>query len=107
MATRPAEEPVENFHLVHDDLTLTAALKVKSSEELERLSTNPHALLLLIHKYLNTEEARPFLLSWEVEAAMVEFCGVPESVRRTAGLLVLVRRFYDSRGYPSEDSVPR
>lgn len=103
----PGRRSTEEFiHLVHSDSTLAAALKGLAPNQLARLSTNPHALLLLIHKYLNTEEARPFLLSEEVEAAMQKFCGVPDAVRRSAGLLVLVGRFH-AGDHAKEGSVPR
>jgi hypothetical protein len=99
--------PEELLHTIHNYLTLGGAEKVRSPKELELLPRNPHALLLLIHKYLNTETARPFLLSDEVEEVMARLRGVPDSVRRAAGLIVLLGRFYASDSRSEEDSVPR
>ena len=105
LASRSLDEIGRAFHAVNTDSTLAAAFKACSLTELERLSTSPQDLLILFKNYLSTEEARPFLLSEEVEEAMRVFCGVPEAVRRTAGMLCLVRRFYVSDRGTEEDTL--
>lgn len=91
---------------LHTESTLGEARKVRSVEELLSLSTSPQSLLLLGIDFLTTEEARPFLLSAEVEEVMARFSGVPDSVRRTAGLVVILGRFHAGNSRSEEDSVP-
>lgn len=103
----PASGGEETFSpALHRESTLTEDGKVRSVEDLLSLSTSPQNLLSLSYKYLNTEEARPFLLSDEVEEVMARFSGVPDAVRRTAALVVILRRFHDSNSRSEEDSVP-
>lgn len=91
---------------LHKESTLTEAANIRSVEQLLSLSTSPQALLLLSYKYLNTEEARPFLLSDEVEEVMARFSGVPDAVRRTAALVVILGRFHDSNSGSEANSLP-
>lgn len=91
---------------VHTESTSAVGANVRSVEDLLSLSTSPQSLLRLSLKFLNTEEARPFLLSDEVEEAMARFSGVPDAVRRTAALVVILGRFCDRNSRSEEGSVP-